>query len=208
MDPNCVTGEFPSTINEGFLSICYQILIAGAATPTLKEISGYREIERRDQNLRTADWNVPTIVQNLGRIDSNIATMDQVLGEIDWNVTTIAKNLGTIDRNDTTVNQNLGTSDRNVPEIDRSLSDGLYEMSFDYLPMRIRGALLIIQAGYYPVLALIGVSGKSPSPNHYYISYFKCVNALVNYIIERLNPCSSAPVTNGSLYPMALHRSG
>ncbi|XP_048456298.1 probable G-protein coupled receptor 139 [Rhincodon typus] len=55
--------------------------------------------------------------------------------------------------------QNLRVLNWNVPTIDRSLSSGLSRLRFDRIPVTIRiyNVLLIIQAGYYPVLAIVGV---------------------------------------------------
>ncbi|XP_059505611.1 uncharacterized protein LOC132210203 [Stegostoma tigrinum] len=112
-----------------------------------------------DQNMRTIDWNVTTMDQNLRKIDWDVRTMDQNLRTIDWNVTTMDQNLRTIDWNVTTMDQDLTTIDWDVTTMDRSLSSGLYFLT-NYrttLPYRILGLLWVIQAGYYPILAIIGV---------------------------------------------------
>jgi len=96
-----------------------------------------------DQNLRTMNWNVTTIDQNLRTMDWNVTTMDQNLRTIDWNVTTMDQNLRTMD----------------------SLSFALLMDSWFFPPsIRISYVLKIIQIFYYPVLAMIGVPGKSVYP--------------------------------------------
>eukprot|EP00061_Rhincodon_typus_P002761 g18392.t1 len=83
--------------------------------------------------------------QNLTTTDRNVAIMDQNLRRIDWNVPPM--------------DQNLRTMDGNITTMDRSLSKGLYYLSRSEatLPTRIEGALMIIQAGYYPILAIVRV---------------------------------------------------
>ncbi|GCB61211.1 hypothetical protein scyTo_0011278 [Scyliorhinus torazame] len=48
-------------------------------------ISGSRETERRVEDLKTIDWNVPTIGQKLEPLDWNDATIDEDLEPLDWN---------------------------------------------------------------------------------------------------------------------------
>ncbi|XP_048456461.1 probable G-protein coupled receptor 139 [Rhincodon typus] len=55
--------------------------------------------------------------------------------------------------------QNLRAIDWNVTTMDRSLSSGLFYLTWRWstLPVRIEAVLMIIQAGYYPILAIVGV---------------------------------------------------
>ncbi|XP_048457611.1 probable G-protein coupled receptor 139 [Rhincodon typus] len=81
------------------------------------------------------------------------------------------------------MDQNLTTMDWDVPIMDRNLSSGFYWLSLDWawLTLRIYAVLMIIQAGYYPILAIVGVPvnvvtiyvllykdcGLSPCVRHY-----------------------------------------
>ncbi|XP_059505439.1 probable G-protein coupled receptor 139 [Stegostoma tigrinum] len=71
----------------------------------------------------------------------------------------MGQNLRTIDVNVTTMYQNLRGIDWNVPTMNRSLSDGLYWLPIDWLPLAlwIEAVLMVIQAGYYPILSFVGV---------------------------------------------------
>jgi len=136
MDPFSLTGGIPSSINKGFHSMCCPIESVGASTPTLSDISSCWERGRgRDRNLGTMDLNVTTMDQNLGTMDWNVTTMDQNLRTMDWNVTTI----------------------------DRGLyfwlflfnnAEGWWVLWIEYL-------LKTMQCFYYPLLATVGVPGKS-----------------------------------------------
>ncbi|XP_048456482.1 probable G-protein coupled receptor 139 [Rhincodon typus] len=57
------------------------------------------------------------------------------------------------------MDQNLRTIDGNVTTMNRGLSYGLYWLSLNWvrLTLRIYSVLLVIQAGYYPILAVVGV---------------------------------------------------
>ncbi|XP_067832923.1 probable G-protein coupled receptor 139 [Heptranchias perlo] len=94
------------------------------------------------RNLRTIDWNVPTMGRNLRTIDWNVTTMDRNLRTIDWNVTTMGRNLRTIDWNSPFW-----------------MLQYLY-VNYDLVSLedRINFVLLGIQVIYYPLLAAIGVS--------------------------------------------------
>ncbi|XP_078387236.1 uncharacterized protein LOC144668988 isoform X1 [Cetorhinus maximus] len=84
--------------------------------------------------------------------------MDRIQRTMDWNVTTMDWNLRTMEWNVTTMDRNLRT-------MDRSLTDGLGWLSnnSDYMTLswRVYGLLLVIQAGYYPILAIVGVPANS-----------------------------------------------
>jgi len=101
------------------------------------------------------DWNVKTMAHNLRTMESNVST--------------ISPNMRTKDRNFTPMDHNPKIIDLNVPTMNRSLSGALYELSTYYtwisLDNRIHLTLLIIQAGYYPILAIVGVPGKSLYPS-------------------------------------------
>ncbi|XP_059505384.1 probable G-protein coupled receptor 139 [Stegostoma tigrinum] len=85
--------------------------------------------------------------------------MDQNVRTMDWNVPITDQNLRTIDRNVTTIYQNLGGIDFYDPTMGRDLSYALYWLSIDQIPLtwRIEAVLMIIQVGYYPILAIVGV---------------------------------------------------
>ncbi|XP_048456451.1 probable G-protein coupled receptor 139 [Rhincodon typus] len=55
--------------------------------------------------------------------------------------------------------QNLRTIDWNIPTMERSLSSGLYWLSQPWISLasRIHDVLIVIQGGYYPILAIVGV---------------------------------------------------
>ena len=94
---------------------------------------------------------------------------DQNLGTMEWNVSTMDQNLGTMERNVSTMDQNLGITDGDIPTLDRSFADGLYFISLSFfglllLTSRIRFVLWIIQGVYFPILAIVGVPGKSLFP--------------------------------------------
>ncbi|XP_059500462.1 uncharacterized protein LOC132209354 [Stegostoma tigrinum] len=105
----------------------------GALPTALTGISSSTEMSRRDQNLRTIEWNVPTFDQNLRRTDWADPAMDQHLRTSHWNVSTM----------------------------DRSLSDDAWFLATFYnqisLSGRIKYAVFIIQYFYYPILATVGV---------------------------------------------------
>ncbi|XP_059499893.1 probable G-protein coupled receptor 139, partial [Stegostoma tigrinum] len=105
----------------------------GALPTALTGISSSTEMSRRDQNLRTIEWNVPTFDQNLRTIDWTDPAMDQHLRTSHWNVSTM----------------------------DRSLSDDAWFLATFYnqisLSGRIKYAVFIIQYFYYPILATVGV---------------------------------------------------
>ncbi|XP_041038354.1 probable G-protein coupled receptor 139 [Carcharodon carcharias] len=71
------------------------------------------------------------------------------------------QDLKTTDRNVTTMDQALRTIYWNVTTMNRNYLDALYALStfYDWMPVenRIYRALQVIQAGYYPILAIIGI---------------------------------------------------
>ncbi|XP_067832946.1 probable G-protein coupled receptor 139 [Heptranchias perlo] len=94
------------------------------------------------RNLRTIDWNVPT--------------MDRNLRTIDWNVTTMGRNLRTIDWNVTTMGRNLRTIDWNSPFWMFQYLYAHYDSQL--LEDRMYFALACIQVIYYPLLAVVGIT--------------------------------------------------
>ncbi|XP_067883461.1 probable G-protein coupled receptor 139 [Heterodontus francisci] len=133
MDPNCVTGDFTSTINKGLLSMCYPIVLERTSPLAPTEISVIRGRERIHLSLRKIDWNA--------------ATMGQNLRTIAWNVTRMGHNLKTIDRN-------AATTDRSFSWEYDYLSAYYDELSLNW---RILLSLSIIQYFYYPILAIVAV---------------------------------------------------
>jgi len=74
------------------------------------------------------------------------------------------ENLSKMDWNITSTDQILDANDRNITTMDRSFSWALFYLStfYDNLEFKYRlyCALLIIQAGYYPFLAVVGIPGE------------------------------------------------
>ena len=120
-----------------------------ASTQTRKRIGDSRNSEKRDQDLRKGDWSERAIDLNLKR---------KIAGHF------------------TVMVQNLSTMDWNAASADRSLSWALSQLSTndDWLPLdwKIEYTLQIIQAGYYPLLAIVGVPCKSIHAISYYINHF------------------------------------
>ena len=84
---------------------------------------------------------------------------------MDWNVPAIDDNLGLTQLNDTAMVQSLRTTWWNITAMDRALSswiDKLHENSWWITSaLRIRFVIYTFQYFYYPILAIIGVPGKS-----------------------------------------------
>ncbi|XP_038644120.1 probable G-protein coupled receptor 139 [Scyliorhinus canicula] len=120
----------------------------------------------RDQRLLRCegrDWNLRFTVWHVTAMAVNVTTMH-------WNDTTMFLNLRTVGRNDTSmgenleiirVDQNLRTKEWNVQTVNKGLFGALYHLSTFYkwmsLEKRIYFTLQVIQAGYYPFLAVFGV---------------------------------------------------
>ena len=115
------------------------------------------------------DWSAPEMGLYLRPMIWNGETMGNNLSSVDWNATSMGENIRTITERAGTTGQNLSPSDHKVTIMEKRLSAAIYNLSTNYrwmsLKLRIFWALQVIQAGYYPLLAVIGVPGKSHSPS-------------------------------------------
>ncbi|XP_059497315.1 uncharacterized protein LOC125448561 isoform X2 [Stegostoma tigrinum] len=83
--------------------------------------------------------------------------------KIDWDIITMIQPRKTIDWTATQVNQDLKKPKWHVATMNRTLSSALSHLSTGYneLPLksRIKYMLRVIQAVYYPILAIVGLAG-------------------------------------------------
>ncbi|XP_048379893.1 uncharacterized protein LOC125448552 isoform X2 [Stegostoma tigrinum] len=122
--------------------------------------------------------------------------MVQPLKAIDWTVTEF--------------NENPKETDWHVATMNRSLSAAFYHLStrYDELPLkfRIKYVLRVIQAIYYPILAIVGLTvnsvtiiilsqgkcGLSRWITHYLVAIFQIIVCALNFVLDSyFLPCLS-----------------